>query len=226
MEGSSPDLNHFGDPIEIQANLEKAWRGVWQEAKTRGDTWETMMETLNTMPDFPERIGWTGAIIGDPLKRMSRNKAPGLDAWRAYEMRAWPPHLHEAAASLLDEVESTGKWPTELGEPLGILLERGGTTDPMDGRPIWLMPMIYRVWASRRSRDWAKLRLEWGGETEFRGADTLAWDVALAMEAAEANGDEFGLLALDWRTAYRASTYKPWETQWNGLRSRTGPDYR
>ena len=59
-------------------------------------------------------------------------------------MRAWPPHLHEAAAALPDEVEQTGKWPTELGGPLGILLEKGGTTDPMDRRPIWLMPMIYR----------------------------------------------------------------------------------
>ena len=72
----------------------------------------------------------------------------------------------------------------------------------MDRRPIWHMPMIYRVWASRRSRDWAKWRLTWEGETDFRGADTLAWDVALAMEAAETNGDEFGLLALDWRKAY------------------------
>ena len=38
---------------------------------------------------------------------MSRNKAPGLDEWRVYEMRAWPIHLHEAAASLLEEVEQT-----------------------------------------------------------------------------------------------------------------------
>ena len=30
----------------------------------------------------------------------------------------------------------------------------------------------------------------------------MAWDVALAMEAAAANGEECGLLALDWRKAY------------------------
>ena len=63
-------------------------------------------------------------LWGDTMKRMSRNKAPGLDEWRVYEMRAWPTHLHEAAATLLEEVEQTAKWPTELGGPLGILLEK------------------------------------------------------------------------------------------------------
>ena len=72
----------------------------------------------------------------------------------------------------------------------------------MDRRPIWLMPMIYRVWAIRRSRDWAKWGSRWEGEAGFRGADTLAWDVALAMGAAAANGEECGLLAFDWRNAY------------------------
>ena len=111
-------------------------------------------------------------------------------------------HLHNAAAALPEDVERIGVWPAELGGPLGILLEKGGTTDPMDRRPIWLMAMLYRVWASRRSRDWAQWRLGWEGGTEFRGADTLAWDVSLSMEAAAANGDEFGLLALGWRKAY------------------------
>ena len=225
-EGISTDLDHFGDPVEIHAKLEKAWRGVWQENKTRGDNWETMMATLNTMPGFPARNRWTGYIVGDTLKRMSRNKAPGLDEWRVYEMRAWPPHLHDAAATLLEEVEHTGKWPTELGGPLGILLEKGGTTDPMDRRPIWLMPVLYRVWTSRRSRDWAKWRLGWEGETEFRGADTLAWDVALAMEAAEANGDEFGLLALDWREAYDGIDLQTLGgIHWKGPKFRIGPGY-
>ena len=105
-------MNHLGDPVEIQAKLEKAWRRVWQKQNNRGDNWETMMGTLNTMPDFPDRIAWTGDTVCDTLKRMARNKAPGLDEWRVYEMRAWPKHLHEAAAALLNEVEQTGSWPS------------------------------------------------------------------------------------------------------------------
>ena len=114
------EMNHFGDPVEIQARLEKACRGVWQEKTNRGDNWEVVMDTLNTMPDFPARACWTGAIVEHTLKRMAHNKAPGLDEWRVYEMRAWPPHLHNAAAALLEDVDGTGIWPTQLGGPLGI----------------------------------------------------------------------------------------------------------
>ena len=121
---NNPDFNHFGDPVEIQSKLEKAWRRVWQGQTHRGDNWETMMGTLNTMPEFPDRIAWTGDTVCDTLKRMARNKAPGLDKWRVYEMRAWPPHLHEAAASLLNEVEQTGVWPSELGAPGDTVGER------------------------------------------------------------------------------------------------------
>ena len=93
----------------------------------------------------------------------------------------------------------------------------------MDRRPIWLMPMLYRGWASIRLRGWAKWRLGWEGEAEFREADTLAWDVALAMEAAETNGDEFGLLSLDWHKAYDG--IEPWGIRWKGPRFRTGLTY-
>ena len=89
-----------------------------------------------------------------------------------------------------------------FGRTFGYPFGERGTTDPMDGRPLWPMPVIYRIWANRRSRDWARWRLTWECEPEFRGAYTLGWDVALAMEAASANGQECVLLALDWRKAY------------------------
>ena len=56
------------------------------------------------MPDFPDRREWKWETIGDTWRRMSRNKAPGLDEWRVYDMRAWPKHLLVATASLLEDV--------------------------------------------------------------------------------------------------------------------------
>ena len=49
-----------------------------------------------------------------------------------------------------------------------------------------MMPMIYRVWATRRAASWARWRLSWPGEKHFAGADALAWEVALEIEAAAA----------------------------------------
>ena len=60
-------------------------------------------------------------------------------------MRDWPSWLHTCTAQLLNKVESEGVWQSELPGPIGILLPKGGTEDPLDRRPIWLMPMLYRV---------------------------------------------------------------------------------
>ena len=49
----------------------------------------------------------------------------------------------------------------------------------MERRPIWLLPMIYRIWAAGRARLFARWRLSWAGEDVQRGAEELA--VALAV---------------------------------------------
>ena len=101
----------------------------------------------------------------------------------------------------------------------------GQRGDPMDRRPIWLMLMIYRVWASRRSRDWAAWRFRWEGETGLRGADPFGWDVALAMEAAAANGEECGLLALVWRRAHNGIDLRTLEDTLDIAKFMTGRGY-
>ena len=76
----------------------------------------------------------------------------------------------------------------------------------MDRRPIWLVPMVYRMWASHRAGAWAAWRLQWPGETPFEGADSLAWETSLHQEAALARGDSFAMVALDWKKAYDGIT--------------------
>ena len=58
----------------------------------------------------------------------------------------------------------------------------------MDRRPIWLLPILYRLRVAGRARPFARWRLQWAGEEVQRGAEELAWEIAGA--------------ALDWRKAY------------------------
>ena len=151
-------------------------------------------------------------MVQTTLAKMSRNKAPGLDEWRVYELRHWKTDFKTKLAELLNSVEKTGKWPDTLPGPLGMLLPKGGSDEPLDRRPIWLMPMIYRIWATRRARDWAYWRICWEREGEFQGADALAWDVALASEAANSQGLTFGIVALDWKKPMTEYRLKSWRT--------------
>eukprot|EP00974_Lingulodinium_polyedra_P002330 217238-Lingulodinium_polyedra.AAC.1 len=68
----------------------------------------------------------------------------------------------------------------------------------MQRRPIWLLPMVYRVWAAVRARDMASWIARWG-EGALRGAEELAWELAVELEAAEVAGERIAGAALDWR---------------------------
>ena len=62
--------------------------------------------------------------------------------------------------------------------------------------------MLYRLWAAGRARLFARWRLGWDGVDAWRGAEELAWELALELEAAEALSESIAGAALDWRKAY------------------------
>ena len=72
----------------------------------------------------------------------------------------------------------------------------------MDRRPIWLLPILYRVWAAGRAQLIARWRASWAGEEVGYGAEELAWNLAMELEAAEALEEGIAGGALDWHKAY------------------------
>ena len=79
------------------------------------------------------------------LEKMAKRKAPGLDGWAVAELLLLPTELLEWVAQLFEGVERLGCWPGTLCQPEGLLLPKAGDGGPMDRRPIWLLPMLYRV---------------------------------------------------------------------------------
>jgi hypothetical protein len=157
---------------------------------------------LDSLPPFPDRAPWTAELVLSILMRMALHKAPGLDGWTVDELRLLPPALLEWIAELFESVERTGRWPEELCQPEGLLLPKPGDGGPMDRRPIWLLPMLYRVWAAGRAKLFAQWRASWGNGDGGAGSEELAWDLALELEAAEATGESICGGALDWRKAF------------------------
>ena len=127
---------------------------------------------------------------------MAARKAPGLDGWTVAELRLLPAWWHERVAHVLEAVERAGRWPETARQPAGLLLPKPGGGQ----RPIWLLPMVYRVWAHGRAPLWAAWREAWGPPLAEgrRGAESQAWALALELEAAAATGDALAGAALDW----------------------------
>ena len=191
-----------GGPAAQLRFFEGPWRAIWQRqaAPPLGEEW---LQELDGLPAFPERVPWTAELVGWLLRQMPKRKKPGLDHWTVGELRLLPNELHGWIADLFEEVEESGRWPQDLAEAEGLLLPKpGGEGGPLDRRPIWLLSTLYRLWAAGRARLFARWRLSWAGEDVQRGAEELAWDLALELEAAEALGETLAGAALDWRKAY------------------------
>ena len=72
----------------------------------------------------------------------------------------------------------------------------------MNRPPIWLLPMLYRLWAAGRAQLFARWRTSWPGGDGGFGAEELAWQLALDLETAEAMDEDVCGAALDWRKAF------------------------
>ena len=197
-------LSLRGGPAAQLRSLSSHWRRLWQRPYSRPVPEEWLAE-LDALPPFPARTPWTVEHLRDILRRMAKRKAAGLDGWKVAELRLLPDELMELIVQMFEAVEARGAWPAQLCAPEGLLLPKGSNAnpgDPMDRRPIWLLPMLYRVWAAGRAQLFARWRASWPDGDGGLGAEELAWELALDLEAAEANGDDICGAALDWRKAF------------------------
>eukprot|EP00974_Lingulodinium_polyedra_P001979 186890-Lingulodinium_polyedra.AAC.1 len=121
-------------------------------------------------PRSPPRTEWSRACARAILTKMGMRKVPGIDG-------------------LFRLVEDLGGWggvcPEGLLQPKGS----GDAADPLERRPIWLLPMAYRVWAAGRARDMVPRVSTWGAGSPKGSAAELAWELAVELEAAQNAGD-------------------------------------
>ena len=190
-----------GGPVAQHQFFATAWQALWQRPERPGAGAEEL-RCLTTLPGLPPLPGWTAGLVRQTLQAMALRKRPGLDSWSVPEMRSQPRVVHEWIAALLTEVERTGQWPREAQVPEGVLLPKGLINGPLARRPIWLTTMLYRLWATARSkvvRAWVQ---SWCRELPSVGADGQAWMLSVLNAKAQVQGLEQTGAAFDWQKAY------------------------
>jgi hypothetical protein len=113
-------------------------------------------------------------------------------------------------ASLLNLIEETGEWPTSLVTGYTTMLPKPdgpAVPGPMDMRPISVLPHIYRLYSKTRFRDSISWQAHWIHDRAFggvpkRSAETLASQVALAVEAAHSQSKLAGGISYDFAKSF------------------------
>ena len=94
------------------------------------------------------------ALTGDMLFEVVRKKsatAGSLDGWGWRELKVLPVAWFHGLARILSKVEDLGVWPDGLLDAYITMIPKvDGDATPLGQRPLTVLPVVYRIWASAR----------------------------------------------------------------------------
>ena len=184
--------------------IDEYWWGLWgANLRQRYDV-QRWVKHLRDLPPMAPPGDFTVQQLLRVLKKWGRRKASGTDGWRPVELKDLPQQALEWVVRFFKVVERAGRWPKSLRHAGVAMLEKKGTPEPDDRRPIVLLPIFYRWWAAVRAQQlqsWMRQHklLEAG---PMASAESLANDLAFIMQRARAFGAHFDGVALDWSKCY------------------------
>ena len=77
--------------------------------------------------------------------------AAGLDGWAWNEINAFSLSWFVGLALVFRQVEATGQWPQGLLDAyIAMVPKAEGESFPLGQRPLCVLPVVYRIWASVR----------------------------------------------------------------------------
>ena len=143
----------LSDPIAIDAEFRKAWLPYFCRSGQRETSLdEFSFEVDGWLPLLPEvqlpRL--TGQMLFDVVKHKNVS-AGGLDGWGWRELKVLPVSWYDGLARILTKVEDLGVWPDGLLDAsITMIPKSDGDATPLGQRPLTVLPVVYRVWASTR----------------------------------------------------------------------------
>ena len=90
----------------------------------------------------------TGDLLCEVLRR-KKVTAGSLDGWGWRELKALPAPWFDGLARILRMVEADCVWPEcLLDASIAMIPKIDGDATPLVQRPLCVLPVVYRVWAS------------------------------------------------------------------------------
>ena len=143
----------LSDPNQIDEEFRKAWLPCFCRSGQRETSLDEFgFEVDGWLPLLPEvhLTRLTGQMLADVVHRKSVS-AGGLDGWVWREFKVLPVSWFDELARILVKVEDLGIWPDGLLDAyITMIPKTDGDAAPLGQRPLSVLPVVYRIWASAR----------------------------------------------------------------------------
>ena len=144
----------LSDPARIDEEFRKAWLPYFCRSGQRETSLEEFVhEVEGWLPllleiSLPRLIG---RMLADVVQRKSAT-AGSLDGWGWRELKVLLVSWYDELARILSsKVEDLGVWPDGLLDAyIAMIPKTDGDSTRLGQRPLSVLPIVYRVWASAR----------------------------------------------------------------------------
>ena len=146
-------LGFLADRVRIDEELRKALLPYFCRSGQRETSLEEFTHKVEGwLPHLPEvalpRL--SGEMLAEVVHRKGAT-AGSSDGWSWRELKALADSWFDGLARILSKVEDTGFWPEcLLDAEIAIIPETDGDATPLGQRPLSVLPIAYRIWASAR----------------------------------------------------------------------------
>ena len=164
----------LSDPARIDAEFRKAWLPYFCRCGQRETSLDEFgFEVDGWLPLLPEvhlpRL--TGQLLADVVHRKGVS-AGGLDGWGWREFKVLPLSWFDELARILSKVEDLGVWPDGLLDAsITMIPKTDGDSTPLGQRPLRVVPVVYRIWASARMGQLDVWFMSWVPDSVFSAGE-------------------------------------------------------
>ena len=179
----------LSDPARIE-EFRKAWLPYFCRSGQR----ETSLDEFNFevdgwLPLLPgvHLLRLTGQMLASVVQREGAT-AGSLDGWGWRELKVLPVSWYDGLARILTKVEDVGVCPDGLLDAyIAMITKTDGDATLLGQRPLCVLPIVYRIWASARMGQLEGWFKSWVPESVFsagggRGSVEAWYTSALDIE--------------------------------------------
>ena len=172
-------------PALIDAHFHKAWMPNFRRDGHPVVTTQAFLDFVGDhLPQEP--ILDLPILTGEELYEAAvakKSTAAGLDGWAWNEIKALSLSWFVGLALVLRQIEAAGQWPQGLLDAyIEMIPEAEGGSTPLGQRPLCVLPVVYRLWASVRLAHLKEWFYSWVPDSVFSAgkgvSSVVAWYAA------------------------------------------------
>ena len=195
------------DTAFVASEVQSYWNSFWNAPQKLDH--EVISALLQSMPDVPQfDVTVSVQDVLTAIKGLNPHKARGMDGWSNAELKMLHLDEVEMLAGFFSHILAHQCWPSSLSTAwVALLAKIPEPLQPKDGRPITVLPTLYRLWGKIMSRKVFQALLPFipndlYGSVPGKSTMDAAWELQSTLEECLCDDGSLLGVTLDLSKAY------------------------